>query len=77
MINCVCKDHRDKIKVPDPVVKDLISKKICKANNSKKRARLISRSAKDKFNKEPAFILHRERSRTNLILLTFFTLHIY
>ena len=28
VINCVCKDHRDKIKVPDPVVKDLISKKI-------------------------------------------------
>ena len=27
-INCVCKDHRDKIKVPDPVVKDLISKKL-------------------------------------------------
>ena len=30
VINCVCKDHRDKIKVPDPVVKDLISKKIVK-----------------------------------------------
>ena len=28
VINCVCNDHRDKIKVPDPVVKDLISKKI-------------------------------------------------
>ena len=27
VINCVCKDHRDKIKVPDPVVKDIISKK--------------------------------------------------
>ena len=26
----VCKDHRDKIKVPDPVVKDLISKTIVK-----------------------------------------------
>ena len=25
-INCVCKDHSDKIRVPDPVVKDLISK---------------------------------------------------
>ena len=24
MINCVCKDHRDKVKVPDPVMKDLI-----------------------------------------------------
>ena len=28
VINYVCKDHRDKIKIPDPVVKDLISKKI-------------------------------------------------
>ena len=27
VINCFCKDHRDKIKVLDPVVKDLISKK--------------------------------------------------
>ena len=26
--NCVWKDHRDKIKVPDPVVKDLISNKL-------------------------------------------------
>ena len=25
-INCICKDFRDKIKVPDPIVKDLISK---------------------------------------------------
>ena len=28
VINCVCKGHRDKIKIPDPVVKDLISKTI-------------------------------------------------
>ena len=26
--NCTSKDHRDKIKVPDPVVKDLISSKL-------------------------------------------------
>ena len=44
-INCVCKDHRDKIKVPDPVVKDLISKKIVE-QIILKRARLISRSGK-------------------------------
>ena len=37
VINCVCKDHRDKIKVPDPVVKDLIDKKKnCRTNNLKK-----------------------------------------
>ena len=30
VIKCVCRGHRDKIKVPDPVVKDLISKKIVK-----------------------------------------------
>ena len=36
MIKCVCKDHCDKIKVPDPVVKDLISKKIVKQIISKK-----------------------------------------
>ena len=31
VINCVCKGHRDKmIKVPDPVVKDLISEKTVK-----------------------------------------------
>ena len=36
MINCVFKDHRDKIKVPDPVVKDLISKKIVKQIIEKK-----------------------------------------
>ena len=36
MINCVCKGHRDKIKVPDPVVKDLISKKIVKQIIKKK-----------------------------------------
>ena len=47
VINCVCKDHRDKIKVPDPVVKDLISKKNLKQIiKKKKRARLISRSGK-------------------------------
>ena len=34
-INCVCKDHREKIKVPDPV-EDLISKKNCRTNNLKK-----------------------------------------
>ena len=28
IIDCVCKDYRDKIKVPDPVVKDLISSKL-------------------------------------------------
>ena len=27
VIDCVCKGHRDKIKEPDPVVKDLISEK--------------------------------------------------
>ena len=26
--NCTSRDHRDKIKVPDPVVKDLISSKL-------------------------------------------------
>ena len=26
--NCAWKDHRDKIKVPDPVAKDLISNKL-------------------------------------------------
>ena len=37
VINCVCKDHRDKIKVPDPVVKDLISKKNLKQIIKKKK----------------------------------------
>ena len=45
VINCVCKDHRDKIKVPDPVVKDPISKKIVEQIINQ-RARLISRSGK-------------------------------
>ena len=39
----VCKDHRDKIKVLDPVVKDLISKKYVE-QIIEKRAKLISRS---------------------------------
>ena len=25
--NCICKDHRNEIKAPDPIVKDLISSK--------------------------------------------------
>ena len=38
MLNC-CKDHRDKIEVPDPlVVEDLISDNL---NNRRKQARLI------------------------------------
>ena len=28
--NCICKDHRNEIKAPDPVVKDLISYKTIK-----------------------------------------------
>ena len=46
LVNCVQKDHRDKINVPDPVVKDLISQKHCRTNNNKKKAGLISRSRK-------------------------------
>ena len=38
--NNICKDHRDKIEVPDPLaVGDLIS---CKLNNKRKLARLIT-----------------------------------
>ena len=38
--NNICKDHRDKIEVPDPLaVEDLIS---CKLNNKPKLARLIT-----------------------------------
>ena len=36
LVNCVQKDYRDKINVPDPVVKDLISQKHCRTNNKKK-----------------------------------------
>ena len=36
----ICKDHRDKIEVPDPLaVEDLIS---CKLSNKRKLARLIT-----------------------------------
>ena len=42
--NRVCKDHRDKKKAPDPVVKDL-SNKLPRTNNVKKRSRL-TRSGK-------------------------------
>ena len=31
----VCKDHRNKKEVPDPIIKDLISDKIWKRNKSK------------------------------------------
>ena len=38
--NCVCKDHRNEIEAPDPVVKDLISYKIMERFD--KKARLIN-----------------------------------
>ena len=44
--NNICKDHRDKIEVPDPLaVEDLIS---CKLNNKRKLARLFTQY-RDKF----------------------------
>ena len=61
--NCVCNDHRDKTKVPDPLVKDLISKTIVE-QIILKRARLISRSWSGKYISpifRTAFLLHGKK----------------
>ena len=43
--NCICKDHRNEMEAPDPVVKVLISYKIIRIMKrfDKKQARLIKR----------------------------------
>ena len=52
--NCICKDHRNEIEAPDPVVKDLISYKIMKRFD--KKARLISNGTETtRFVKYPIF----------------------
>ena len=49
--NCICKDHRNEIEAPDPVVKDLISYKIMKRLD--KKARLINGTETTIFVKYP------------------------
>ena len=51
--NCICKDDRNEIEGPDPVVKDLISYKIMK--QFEKKGRLINGTETTIFVKYPIF----------------------
>ena len=55
--NCICKDHRNEIEAPHPVVKDLITYKIIRIMKrfDKKKARLINGTETTIFLKYPVF----------------------
>ena len=58
---CICKDHRNEIEAPDPVVKDLISNKIMKRFD--KKARLINGTETTIFVKYPIYFTY-----TNIVV---------
>ena len=54
--NCICKDHRNEMEEPDPVVKELISYKIIRImKRFDKKARLINGTETIMFVKYPIF----------------------